>query len=90
MKGSDISSHSTSLIHNITQRVTTLLLFLRLLGLAADFSALKQVVTGAVSSWLVRSSSDRTVGARAWRGVIVLCASLHVTLVYKWLPESFG
>ena len=52
--------------------------------------------TGAVASWLVRSTSERAVRVRALAGDIVLCSwARHFTLtvplstqVYKWVPAS--
>ena len=51
---------------------------------------------GAVASWLVRSSPDRTVRVRALAGDVVLCSwARHLTLtvplstqVYKWVPVN--
>ena len=51
---------------------------------------------GAVASWLVRLSPDRTVRARALAGDIVLCSwARHFTLteplstqVFKWVPAN--
>ena len=51
-------------------------------------------VVGAVASWLVRSTPERTVRVQALAGDIVLCSwARHFTLtgplstqVYKWLP----
>ena len=53
-------------------------------------------VGGAVASWLVRSSPDRAVRARALAGDTVLCTwARHFTLtvplsthVYKWVPAN--
>ena len=57
---------------------------------------LKGQVGGAVASWLVRSSPDRTVRVRALAGDIVLFSwARHFTLtvplstqVYKWVPAN--
>jgi len=53
-------------------------------------------VGGAMTSWLVRSSSDRAVWVRALAGDIVLCSwERHFILtvplstqVYKWVPAN--
>ena len=53
-------------------------------------------VGGAVASWLVRSTPERTVRFRALAGDIVLCSwARHFTLtvplstqVYKWVPAN--
>ena len=52
---------------------------------------------GAVASWLVRSSPERTVRVRALAGDTVLCSwAGHLTLTaplstqeYKWVPANF-
>ena len=52
------------------------------------------MVGGAVASWLVRSTPERTVRIRALAGDIRLCSwARHLTLtvpvstqVYKWVP----
>jgi len=54
------------------------------------------IVGGAMASWLVRSSPDRTVRVRALAGDILLCSwARHFTLtvplstqVYKWVPAN--
>ena len=51
---------------------------------------------GAVASWLVRSTPERAVRARALAGDIVLCSwARHFTLTvplstqaYKWVPAN--
>ena len=53
-------------------------------------------VGGAVASWLVRSTPERAVWARALAGDIVLCSwARHFTFtvplstqVYKWVPAN--
>ena len=53
-------------------------------------------VGGAVASWLVRSTPERTVRVRDLAGDIVLCSwARHFTLtvplstqVYKWVPAN--
>ena len=66
-------------------------MFLNILGL--NFSS-HSYLGGAVASWLVRSSTDRTVRVRALAGDTVLCSwARHFTLTvplstqeYKWVP----
>ena len=73
--------------------VNALSLFCILLSESCDLVTC-DLVGGVVASWLVRSSTDRTVRVRALAGDTVLCSwARHFTLTvplstqeYKWVP----
>ena len=76
------------------QAFKSLKIFLFLFDVA--FYPLLLPLGGAVASWLLSSTPDRAVRARALAGDIVLCSwKRHLTLtvplsthVYKWVPAN--